>query len=67
MTMGQAVDAAIQKHETSCPGSKVYVVRRVSLDKVARVGVERYLVELDATHFSVPVVIFVTRQMVDKL
>lgn len=49
LTMGQAIDTAIQQHERTYPTSEVYWAGVASDDEP-----EVWLVEVEAAHFSVP-------------
>jgi hypothetical protein len=51
-TMGQAVDAAIKRHEREFPESEVYLVSVSPSEK----RTNAYRVEIRASHFSVPFV-----------
>lgn len=52
MTMGQAVDEAAAQHRRAYPGSQVYAA---DIEVVlSERGVEKYVVEIRAEHFSQP-------------
>lgn len=54
-TMGQAIDEAITMHTARYPGSAVYDAQ-VLKTATAVTGVTLYRVELEADHFSQPLV-----------
>ena len=58
MTMGQAVDAAIKRHEECYPGSKDYHAD-VREGEGNEQSIITYRVELRADHFSCPLVYYV--------